>query len=169
MPLRYWSEEDLTAIETVSTFEDLADIAYSVLGRKPEGPVYQVCGPISTGGFNCQKRNIKLFTFAVHELVRRGFVVNNQTPLEKAIKRLMADWFKENPGEEYCEPILEVVYRRIFESRVITHTLFLPNWQSSFGTNWEYRLVKRLSISVDDYPVEWLESVYSELSKPDLV
>lgn len=142
-------------MEGAETFEDLAEIAIdrlkemSLLGK----PIVQICGPISTGGLGSLEKNIARFEKAIKIANDRGLQVFDQIPFEGSMKRLSAKYPKT---DGYCLPILDIFYKKVFESGYVKTTLFLPDWQSSKGATWERKLVSGLGIEVRDYPLEWL-------------
>jgi hypothetical protein len=152
----HWTHAEAGMLEQAKTFEDLADIAIIILARmKKHGkPIIQICGPMSTGGFGNLADNMQLFQYALDVATDMGLTVFNQLPFQDAMIRI-SGW---EPRKPYCRPILEVFYRRIFESGFISQTLFMPDWQSSYGARWERELVTKLGIIIEEYPVEWLVS-----------
>lgn len=152
----HWTEVETEMLESAKTFGDLASIALIILGRMKElgKPVVQICGPMSTGGFGNLTENMQLFEYAIDVANDMDVTVFNQLPFQNAMIRI-ADW---KPGEPYVMDILEIFYRRIFESGLIAKTLFLPDWQSSHGAKWERELVAKLGIAIEEYPIEWLVS-----------
>lgn len=142
-------------LDSAETFEELADIGIKMLEKLSLSgkPIVEICGPISTGGLGSIKDNIKLLEKAIEIANRKGLQVFNQAPFESAMARLS----KKYPlVDGYCVAILEIFYRRIFESGLIKKALFLPDWQSSKGATWERNVTKSLGIEVEEYPVEWL-------------
>lgn len=152
----HWTEVESGLLEKVTTFEGLADIALTILARmKKQGqPIVQICGPMSTGGFGDLAQNMVLFEYAMNTAVEHGLIVFNQMPFQDAMIRI-ANW---KPNQSYCTAILEVFYKKVFESGCVNKTLFIPDWQSSHGATWERKLVTELGIVVEEYPVEWLVS-----------
>jgi hypothetical protein len=145
----YYTEEDFLLINQASSFKGLCVAALRVLSRMT-GNIIQVCGPISTGGVGSVEGNIKKLQETIIGLSERGFVVFDQMPLEQKISELVLIWKKENPAEKYCHPILEDLYKPIFESGFIKELWFLPDWQSSHGAKWERLQAKRLNIKIVD-------------------
>ncbi len=151
----HWTDEEREALKATSTFEGTAEVAIAILVRmKGLGhPIVQICGPMSTGGLGNLERNMIRFQQAIDIATERGLTVFNQIPFQEAIIRICK--FEEGP-REYDWDILEIFYRRIFESGHISKTLFLSDWQSSTGATWERNLVTRLGIPTEEYPPEWL-------------
>jgi hypothetical protein len=150
----YWEvyKEDL---EMASTMGYLAAVANSVLFRmkKSKGPrIVQICGPMTTGGLGSQEANMLRFKRAIVVAEHHGLAVFNQIYLEDAINRITG----YKAGGEYFVDILEILYRKIFESGYVNKVLFLPDWQSSVGACWERELLMKLGISIEEYPAEWL-------------
>ncbi len=152
-----WTEKERKALEHISTLEEAADIATTILARMDTNghPVVQICGPMSTGGLGDFRKNMARFERAISRACEHGLMVFNQLPFQNAIIRIVG--FDESRSTEYCMDILEVFYKRIFISGHIKKTLFLPDWQSSRGAVWERQIVAELGICIEDYPVEWLE------------
>ncbi len=150
----HWTDEEERRLEAADSFEELAEIALIILNRMAGlgQPIVQICGPMSTGGFGNLDDNMKHFERAVEEAYKRGLTVFNQLPFQSAMKRIL-NW---TPDQPYELKILEVFYRRVFESGHIKRTLFLADWESSFGAVWERKLVAVLAIEIDEYPLEWL-------------
>lgn len=153
----HWTNTEVEALKRASTFEQTADIAIVILAsmRALDQPVVQICGPMSTGGLGNLNRNLAYFQRAIDVASEKGLTVFNQIPFQQAIDRI--DQVSKNG--QYCMDILEVFYRRVFESGHISKTLFLPDWQSSIGATWERNLVAELGIPIEEYPTEWLEEI----------
>lgn len=145
-----------TRLETVQTFEEMADVALEILDTMSEEgkQIVEICGPISTGGLGDINLNLQRLERAIGVAIERGMYVFNQAPFENAIKRVSSNYQKNEDG--YCMEILEIFYRKIFESGHIKLALFLPDWQSSKGANWEMQTALRLGIETRDFPIEWL-------------
>ncbi|MBX4211048.1 hypothetical protein KW783_03710 [Candidatus Parcubacteria bacterium] len=120
--------------------------------------VYQVCGPISTGGLGSMDANVIRFRFAICELQRRGYNVFDQMPLQSAIVRVMKVAWRE-PG--YCLPIMDAIYRGIFASGYVDVAIFLPDWLSSVGTRDERKMSHEFKIQIEEYPENWLRGFKS--------
>jgi hypothetical protein len=152
----HWTEDEKAALEGVASLEEAADIGISILKRmKAEGkPVIQICGPMSTGGAGSIEKNMSRFEAAVDTAVQNGLTVFNQIPFQNAIIRV-TDYYE---GAPYNTDILEVFYRRMFESGYMDGILLLPDWESSKGAIWERELALKLGMNIEDYPIEWLES-----------
>ena len=149
-----WTNEEVLALEGIQTFDEMVEVALVILKRMSERnkTIVQLCGPMSTGGLGDLGKNMKFFQCALEVLEGDDFIVFDQSLFQGAMIRLSK---KEDHGA-YCTPILEVFYRRLFESGLIKKTLFLPDWQSSKGATWERELAVRLGMGVEDYPVELL-------------
>lgn len=152
----YWTEKEHRLLETVSTFEETAEVALTILARMshPNREIAQICGPMSTGGLGNLRANMIRFQLAVDRALDNGLVVFDQIPFQQAIIRLCK--LKKNNQTEYDWEILEIFYRQIFESGHVHRTLFLPGWQESIGARWERELVTKLGLIVEEYPTHWL-------------
>jgi len=144
------------------SFEELGGIALSVLGSFPKhthGNIIQVCGPISTGGFNSVEINFLVFRDAVRLLRQNGFYVFDQTPLEDCVVRLWKIWNADPANSGYCWPILNEIYLPIFTSGLVGTLLFLRGWNGSTGTRWERRRGRALKLNIAPYPNNLYEQI----------
>lgn len=140
---QYFKEEDWQDIEKAESVKDLYEVANRIMNRVPK-PRIQVCGPISTGGKGSIDVNLEVFNNRIKELQIEGFNVFNQMPFEDPMHKMMLKISKE----EYMESILSDFYLPIFEGGYIDELHFLPDWQSSYGANWEHEQAKRLGIKI---------------------
>ena len=143
MPLRYYTERDLLAIEQAEDFHELAKVALGVLERKP-CPAVMVCGPISTGGFG-MAQNERVFERAIEELVDHELACD----------------LEGRP--DYCHDILNVLYTQIFLSGWVRGGLFLPGWESSTGATWERQFLQECGLLVEEYPRHLYQKVITTL------
>ncbi len=150
----YWTDKEIKSLDSAPTFYELGDIALTILQRmkKVGKPIVQICGPMSTGGRGNLEENMKFFGQTVQIATNKGLTVFNQMPFQDAMIRI-AKW---KPGDAYAEDILEIFYRKIFESGLLDEVLFLPDWQSSRGARWERDIAVKLNIPIKEFPVEWL-------------
>ena len=162
----YWNNSQLSVASKVRTFKELGQISLAVLNNFPVneyGKITQVCGPVSTGGFDSVKLNFLILSEAVRHIREGGKYIFDQTPLEVQFVRLSEEW-KGVGNTSYCWPILEEVYRPLFESGHIGTLLFLPGWESSVGSCWERSQGLALKMSVQPYPQEIYERILLEHS-----
>ncbi len=137
---QYWTSEDFIELEKADTVASMYAIARRVIDRMPK-PVVEVCGPIASGGLGSLEANLGLFNKTIKELQAKGLHVFDQMPFEmpmQALKKKLA-----HPSE-----ILDGFYLPLFESKDISALYFMPNWQSSFGSNWEHDLAQKLGIEI---------------------
>jgi hypothetical protein len=148
-------EKHLIKVNRAETFEELASIAIDMLNEiyTSEDIIVQICGPISTGGSGDIRKNINRFKKSIEIARKKGLKVFDQTPFEESVARLSSKYKKV---DGYCIDILEIFYRRIFESKLVGKVLFLPDWQSSRGARWEREITTKLGLIIEDYPIEWL-------------
>jgi hypothetical protein len=149
--------EETQELESVQTFDELAELAISTLARmKCEGlDIVQICGPMSTGGCGNFQKNMARFVRSIEIAHRHGINVFNQVLFQEAVIRICS-WTE---GEPYPMDLLEVFYAKVLQSGYITKGLFLPDWESSVGARWEREFLCKLSISVEDYPSEWIAAL----------
>lgn len=158
MPTKHFLDQDFKALIEAKSFKDLATIALTVLERMPK-PILEVCGPISSGGLLSRERNLVMFEWAITRLVRAGFTVFNQMPFENP----MLYFVKENQVQGYNWNLLEDFYKPLFTSGFISHAVFIPNWETSKGANWEHTLCQELSI-----PITYLPAHFPHVSNTEL-
>ncbi len=153
---KIWVAREREAMNKATSLHDLAEIAIRALQfihQTCDGEIVQICGPMSTGGLGNLKNNMDRFDFAVMKAEEMGVIVFNQAHFQDAMIRVIR--FKE--GQPYCVDLLEVFYRRVFESGFISRTLFLPDWSTSVGAIWEREVAQSLGIAVEEYPLHWLK------------
>ena len=149
---------DQNKIDSVKTFEELADIGIETLKQMSLSgkPIVQICGPITTGGFGNHKKNLAYLEKAIKLANKKGLQVFDQTLFDNAMSKLSVKYTEMN---EYNTPVLETFYRKVFESGLIAKVIFLPDWQSSKGATWERNVASRFHMKVEDYPKEWLAEI----------
>jgi hypothetical protein len=156
---RFWTEVEVEALDWANSFEELADIAIIILVRMkleaPDREIVQICGPMSTGGLGSLEANMQRFRGAVEVAESKGLFVFNQSPFQDAMFRI-GNW---RGGMQYCTDILKIFYDKVFRSGLLNKGLFLPDWQGSIGTVWEWEVMPKLGIKVEDYPSEWLQLI----------
>lgn len=139
---KYFTRDDLRAIEEAKNFKDLSIVAFKVIKRMPP-PVVQVCGPMTTGGKGTIEENFGVFRKSIRMLVERGENVFNQMLFQDSIQRMKAeDWYKDG------NQILDEFYLPIFESGFIKTLYFIKGWDQSFGASWEHEQALRLGIKI---------------------
>jgi len=149
------TSEEAQSLNSVCSFDELAEIAISMLARvKGEhAEIVQICGPMSTGGCGDFKKNMERFNRSIEVAQVHGVAVFNQVLFQDVVIKL-CNW-KE--GSPYPMELLEVFYGRVLSSGHITKGLFLPDWESSVGARWERNLLSGLGIAIEDYPSSWLD------------
>jgi len=152
---KHWKEEDFEVLKTATTFAELAEVALSILKRmKDDGcEITELCGPMSTGGLGDMERNFDFFRFAIKRARDNGLTVFDQTPFQEVIQRFS----NHLVHGEYNTDILDLFYKKIFESGLISRALFLPLWETSRGSRWEREFIGTLPIQIEEYPTLWLE------------
>lgn len=138
---KYWTQQEISLLETATDFSELKDIALIVLRRMQRG-IVQVCGPISTGGLGSVEANISRFDEVITRLTSEGENVFDQIPFEDSMHRIK----EQRPCDGYNFALLEEFYAPIFESGLIWKFYFLQDWQSSVGARWEHEQACKLNI-----------------------
>lgn len=160
----FWTQHRLDHASEANSFKKLGNIALNVLAQFPDaarGKIVQVCGPVSTGGFDSVKVNFLVLAEAVRLLRVKAMYVFDQTPLEEQFVRLWKKW-KSQGNTGYCWPILEDVYRPLFESKLIGTLLFLPGWEYSVGSCWERSQALALKMKIMAYPQKLYKNILLE-------
>jgi hypothetical protein len=137
---QYWTPEDLLELETAETVASMYSVARRVIDRMPK-PIVEVCGPIASGGLGNIEANLGLFNRTIQELQVQGLHVFDQMPFEIPMQNLKKKL--AHPSE-----ILDGFYLPLFESKDISTLYFIPNWQSSVGSNWEHDKGEKLGIKI---------------------
>lgn len=150
----YLTRTDVKNIKDAETFYELVIVGLRILNRM-EGPITQVCGPISTGGNNSVEENLNILAKAIEFLTKKGINVFNQLPFERSFDKIMRNY--KTSG--YDTPILEEFYGPIFESGKIKNVYFLPNWRKSVGARWEYNYARKLEIKTIILPEDWIKNL----------
>lgn len=143
----YWKPEHIDAVNEAQSFEDIGRVALSVVKTMPQ-PVGQVCGPISTGGQGSLEKNLEAFEKTIRKLVAEGKTIFDQVPYEEPIQKFKTD-------DPYR--LLNGIYLPLFESGLIKEVLFMHDWQSSQGANWEHKQAERLGIKITYLPEDFLD------------
>ncbi len=149
------TSEELQILESIRTFDELAELAIQTLERMKQehSKIVQICGPMSTGGCGDFERNMHRFNRSIEIAVSHGVAVFNQILFQTAMIRI-CEW-KE--GDPYPTDLLDVFYRRVLSSGHITKGLFLPDWESSTGARWEWNFLSERGIAVEEYP--WIGEI----------
>ncbi len=151
---RHWNPRDHDALKDAKSFVDLAAIALDILRRTP-GKAEMVSGPISTGGVGTIQGNRKVFEGVIEILIGESHRnIFSQMPFEDKMVELYLEWHRQNPAEEYCTPILNDFYEKVFLSGKVSALHFIHGWESSFGARWEHGNCDRWGIEKRYLPQE---------------
>lgn len=142
----------------VKTFKELGELGVQKILQFGYGAEI-VCGPVSTGGKGSVHENIPIFNRSIATLKDEyGRPIFSQIFLEEHIRYLYDDWKKDPKNTGYCMPILEEVYYPIFKTRRLRGAFFIPGWQGSFGTSWEYKTLPQFDVWRAELPPGWTET-----------
>ena len=86
-----WKASDKRALDRAKSFDDLAEIAFSVL-RRLGFKCHLVSAPISTGGFGSIEENNAVIVGVIEYLTRWGYPIFSQMPFEDRIVVLYRAW-----------------------------------------------------------------------------
>lgn len=133
-------QDDVLRLQSVTTFEGMADIALETLERIGGGCV-QVCWPITTWWLWSAEKNIQEMEKYIYDLSLTINVFNQLeyfTYFEKLIDK----------NVEYDTNPLEKFYLRLFSSGLITTCYFLPWRETSRWAVWEHEIAKKIWITI---------------------
>ena len=143
---KLWNMEDKKALDDATDFKQLVNIALAIISRMT-GDAHMVSGPISTGGVGTVEGNGKVFANIIEILIKdQGINIFSQMPFEEKMVKLYKEWFKNNPNEKYCRPILDDFYEPLFSSGKVKVLHFIHNWESSTSARWENENCERWGI-----------------------
>ncbi len=157
---KYTTEEDLVAITSSNSFEEVVLIAETILARLPK-PIGQICGPISTGNKLTPAENLVNIHRAITIFQQRDLVIFSQLPFERVFDKILGDYHSG-----YDTPILQEFYHPLFRQKLIDYLIFLPGWEHSTGARWEYDCAKKLGVKTIILGNNWennIEGVCSEI------
>lgn len=140
---KYWTQEDFENLQKAKTVQNVLDIALNVLSRMPDD-LAQVCGPITNGGKGSIEENLRFLDSKIDELQEHGIHIFDQMPYEETFQRIAYS----KTSEENHDDILTDFYEPIFRSHKIKTLYFVPGWEDSAGSNWEYKKAQELGIEI---------------------
>lgn len=152
--IKYFTEQNFIDIAEAHTFPQLFVVAQDILARMPEGQIYQICGPISTGTRSVEE-NLSIFDNTIQAFVDAGLPVFNQLPFGAEMGKIKRKWEEKNKTKDYCKPILTEFYLPLFQTGRITNLVFIPGWSASVGSRWEMEQSKKLHIPTHRLPPNW--------------
>ena len=152
---RYWTDEHRKKLLLATSFEELADLGEEILHRMPN-PVTEVCSPLTTGGRGSFRENVHVYEYVSCRLTSLKHNVFRIMPFENGMQRLRTAWHLTHGDDAYCMPILEVFYKRIFDSGKVRWAYFIPGWESSFGARWERDYCMRIGVQIIDLEEEFI-------------
>ena len=150
----YWTPTDYQQISAAKNFDDLLVVANNVIARTPK-PIYQVCGPISTGGAGSVEKNLEVFDQAIEHFSNYANLFD-QIPFEDPIQEL-----KKTDKRD----LLEIFYRPIIGSENIDTLLFLPDWRSSDGAQKEWAMGEKYGLRRVELPGNWKTKTLAQVTQ----
>ena len=151
----YWNDDHRKRASEARNLNDLLLVALDVIDYHPQDKLVVVCGPMSTGGFNCIERNLRAFEISVQVLRESGHNVFNLHSFQSALKSIVS----HNPTSGiYAHEILEIFCAGVYRSGKIVTAYFLPGSERSVGAQWERGFLPTYGIEVQEYPESlWLK------------
>ena len=137
---RHWLPSDHIALEQAgSSLEALAAVAVTILTRLPQRSLHFASAPITTGGVGTIEKNMLVLRRCIEYLVHHWQLdVFSQFPFEAPLRAFYDQWMLTAQPNEYCWPILNVFYKRIFEAQRFGTVHFIHGYESSTGARWEF-------------------------------
>lgn len=117
-------------------------------------PAVQVCGPITTGGKGSFEDNMEVLHHGIHWVAGQGKVVFDQRPFQYPMLKVIAASKKSG----YPHDLLEEFFLPLFLSGYIGALYFLPGWETSVGSNWEFSQGKGLGLEIRYIPVNFMDT-----------
>jgi len=142
-------EKELTKLSN----EALAEI------KKMRHPLIQFCGPISTGGFGNAEDNIFVLKEIIKGCKKAGISVFDQMKYEKMFDKIL----KNHKGYDF--PLLENFYEPVISSGLVDALFFIPMWETSYGSKWEFDLATRSGIKTVVLGDLMINSIIDEYNK----
>jgi hypothetical protein len=142
-------------------FSEIVAEAMSELGVMKK-PVIQFCAPISSGGFGSTDENVAVLKHTISGAASLGISVFDQLKYEPAFNVLLNEF-----EGDYDYPLLQLFYEPLFKSGKIQGLFFLPLWETSCGSVWEYQLAQSLGIKteiIETMLLSEIENKYSDLA-----
>lgn len=161
---RHYTPEHFLLIDRAEGFNDLLQVAQDSLTKMNSKEIIQICGPISTGALTLPERKA-IFAKTIQVFVDNKYPVFNQLVFGDKMHLLKEQWIKKHshPEDAYYMPILEEFYLPLFKTGIIKTFYFIPGWQHSVGTKWEYEQAQQLGIPSIFLPPDWTEHFNVEL------
>ncbi len=151
---RIMTGDDHRRIREAKSFDDLLQVGLSLVVRLPK-PTIQLSGPVTTGGYGSQQKNITAFRAATELFKTNGHTVFDFLVFQESMLRLIAD---VSPNR-YCTELLEVFFGGMIGSGHISAVHFLPGWERSTGSCWEREYCIEKKVPFFDFPNEWLREL----------
>lgn len=155
------SEQMLATVAQATNYSVLKETAISSIQQLAENcpDIYQVCGPISTGGKNDVQLNLAMFDEAITCLIDLGICVFDQTPYEQPMQRIKE--IRQANVDRYDTTLLTDFYQPIFQDGHIKTLIFLPGWRDSVGSCWEFMQAHIFGMRVLAFNDNWLTTYQS--------
>lgn len=157
-----WSREELITLEeipkldlpTVALFERVGKVSLSniesLIEKSTSGEAWGISTPYTTGGYGMEI-NTEIFERCMLFLELNGIKIFNFPVLDIAIKPLRIKWCLET-GKSDCDPIFNIIYKKIFQEGDFKGIYRTPIWWSSDGCGKEDGMFKKFGIPVYRFP-----------------
>ena len=162
----HWLEHHYSLMRGCENLRHLAEVAIgmalNVRESSPDGKVYLVSGPMTTGGVGPFHANMHVFGNCITVARERGLTVFNQCPFQEGMIRILTlgkDPTYSASDKSYPQSILDDFYWPFFEAGVLTHLLLMPTWSSSNGATQE----RNKALSIPNFILEEMsQELYDE-------
>jgi hypothetical protein len=148
-------------LSQINQNKELRELSLKALSeiRGMRHPLIQFCGPISTGGFGNAEDNIFVFKEIINGAKKAGISVFDQMKYERLFDKIL----KNHKGYDF--PLLENFYNPIISSGLVDALFFIPLWETSQGSKWEFDLATREGVKTVILNDLMLNSIIDEYNK----
>jgi hypothetical protein len=165
----HWLEHHYDLMQKCENLRHLADVgigmALNLRATAPDGKVYLISGPMTTGGVGPFHANMHVFGHCITVAREHGLTVFNQLPFQEGMIRILKldkDPTYKRDDASYPQSILDDFYWPLFKSGALTHLLVMPTWETSNGATQE----RNKALTIPTFTVEEMDQeLYEEALK----
>jgi len=147
----WYTDEDFRRIRIAKSFPPLVEVAIQAIARnrRPNEPVIQVCGPMTTGDGTFKENNERIVRTIVR-LRDEGKSVFSQVVFQEGMLNFTTiEDYHRDPLR-----LLEGFYGALFRGGHIQTLVFLPGSRKSLGCRWEESMGRKLGMDIILLPDE---------------